>query len=190
MRITFYFFRRICMTKFNIEEQQPFYEAFFGQRMSPSHIKRIERDFASMIKTFKADLLYYHKDATSAQLREAIIVGLKVMHRLGANHPNAYEKNGFTNECSGFGARAFKHADRHLQGKPLQLPPLRDEEELWDEEQTRRSKQREKRQNQIEEYSRDEELSETERANRTMSMEEALKNSQFSDVLEKDIGSP
>lgn len=120
------------MSKFSIEEQMPFYEAFFGQRVAISHIKHIQSDFTKMIKTLTADLKHYHKDVDSEKLREAILVALKVLHRLDAKHPNVYTK------VAEFGLKAFKHADRFLQGKPLPLPPIQDEEELWDIEQGRK----------------------------------------------------
>ena len=114
------------MSKF--EKQAPYYEAFYNHRPSPSHIKRVEKQFGQMVKQFESDLQYYHPEAENGKMKEAIIVGLTVLHRLGAKTPAMYIKTPDAIECR----KAFKHADRFLRDNPLKLPPILDEEEAAD----------------------------------------------------------
>jgi len=120
------------------EQQQVFYEAFFGHRIGPSQVKGLERQFSSMINDLQDDLRFFHKDATPEKIREAIILALRVMYRLGAKHPNCYVKE------SSIGMRAFKHADRFLLGNPLPLPQVSNVEDAWDIEQERRAEEQAK----------------------------------------------
>ena len=80
-----------------------------------------------MINTIEEDLSYYHKNAEPEEMKKAIIIALKVLHRVGADTPGAY--HGRTD----MGNRAFKHADRYLQGNPLRLPQSVHEEEIVDQ---------------------------------------------------------
>ena len=114
------------MSKF--EQQVPYYEAFYNHRPSPSHIKRVEKHFGQMVKQFRSDLEYYHPKAENGEMKQAIIVGLTVLHRLGAKTPGMYTRTPDAVECR----KAFKHADRFLSGNPLKLPPILDAEDAVD----------------------------------------------------------
>ena len=114
------------MLNYTIEERMELYEAFYGQRIQPSYAKTIKKSFWRMVETITKDVAYYHKDVSPEKMKKAVLIALQVLHRLGAKTPSAY------NKVPDMGLRAFKHADRYLQGKPLKLPPIVDEEEAVD----------------------------------------------------------
>ncbi len=126
------------MNRDKFQQQLPFYEAFFGHRIGPSHVKGLERQFSSMVNSLQEDLRFFHEDATPEKIREAVILALRVMYRLGAKHPNCYVKE------SSIGMRAFKHADRFLLGNPLPLPEISNPEDAWDIEQEQRAEKQAK----------------------------------------------
>ena len=97
-----------------------FTQAFYGGSVPDSQVLAASHDVVRVAMMMRTDIRNKVKDATDAVLDEACLVGLNMLHRLGAHSPDEYRAKQ-QGEASRTGIRAFQYAVAKAQEMMVQV---------------------------------------------------------------------